>query len=36
VVDAAASASDIAAAVLAIVEPLLSAGGDGPETEAAQ
>jgi len=36
VVDAAASASDIAAAVLAIVEPLLSTGGDGPETEAAQ
>lgn len=36
VVDAAASASDIAAAVLAVVEPLLPAGGDGPETEAAQ
>lgn len=36
VVDAAASASDIAAAVLAIVQPMLPGSGGGPHTEAAQ
>ncbi|WP_438748492.1 dTMP kinase [Pararhizobium sp. O133] len=36
VVDAAQSASDIAAAVLSIVEPMLPGSGGGPRTEAAQ
>ena len=36
VVDAASSASDIAAAVLVIIEPLLPGSGHGPDTEAAQ
>ena len=36
VVDASASASDIAAAVLSIIEPMLSGSGNGPDTEAAQ
>ncbi|HTO30672.1 MAG TPA: dTMP kinase [Pararhizobium sp.] len=36
VIDAAASASDIAVAVLAIVEPMLPGSGGGPHTEAAQ
>jgi dTMP kinase len=36
VVDASAAASDIAAHVLSIIEPMLSGSGSGPDTEAAQ
>jgi dTMP kinase len=36
VVDASASASDIAARVLSIIEPMLPGSGSGPDTEAAQ